>query len=1020
MMPVTNRPRLILCLALISVSTLVPHMALGQVDEVAPVDEEPANNAPAPPFSPPTPNAPISPARDEPPLPAPRPPSKPPTAAQAPAPAAGDKSDPARPPPRGKAVIWGVITDARLSESIPEAEVSYARHKKRKSVVTDVDGRYRLELDPGTYDIRFWAEVHQAQMVKHVTVELGTVAQLDADLEPDDSAVDVVEVETTAERQAVEGQIIMRQKAAAVGDSVGRAEIAKTPDRNAAQSAQRVVGATIVGDRFVYVRGLGQRYTNAQLNGVPLPSPEPDVNAVPLDLFPALILDSLTIAKTFTPDAPGDFAGGSVRIQTREIPKKFFFSPSLSLGYNTASTFRNRLTYRGSSTDWLGFDDGLRALPSGIPNYRLSRNATKPDGTLVGDAELERYGELLNTYMSARRGITSPNFGGSVVVGNGFDLGNDRRVGYLAAFTYSRVFSIRNEIYREYRKNGADLARNVDFGLETGNDAVRWGAFASTTYEPAKGHRITLTGLRSQLADNTARFTDGASFVGEEAIRHQTRLSFITRSLTTGQLQGEHSLRGLNNATLDWNLSVSRAARNEPDTRDDVWEVDPESSLTQYHYAGNNAQAGRHLFADQAETAYGAGLDFTQPIVEAPRDSKLKFGGAVGLRKRDFLARRFNYQFTRSPALTPPIVCSQPKYNESCADSLFTDANIGPLIQLNESTLPTDAYNAQLNVFATYFMGDISLAKNIRAIVGERIEVTRQTIDPFDQFNSGALVAGADLKSTDLLPALSLVYSATKKSKLRWSVTRTLARPQLRELAPYAYNEIIGGRTVTGNPDLRLTKITNGDIRFEYFPSTREVLAMSVFVKHFIDPIEPVILQTGGTNTLTFENSASANLIGLELEARKSLGFLSEPLKPFSFIANLTLAQSRITVRQTGSNFITNTSRALTNQAPYVVNVALDYAGEFGFNARLLYNVVGPSVVEVGTGGLDDSYEQPRHRLDAAVSQDLDRHFNVKLAAENLLNSPYLVTIGMSARDDRIVRRYTDGMTFLLSAQYSY
>jgi TonB-dependent receptor len=1022
-MRVPNVLRASLVFTLVSVPTLFPYKAFGQVDEVVPVDEKPA---PKPPTSASPPSAPAPPAPATPPVPSPSQPPVPSTPAQPSKPSkganskGGDEGDPARPPPRGKAVIWGVITDARANEPIAEAEVSYVRRKKKKSVLTDLDGRYRLELDPGTYDIRFWAEVHQAQVVQRVTVELGTVARLDADLAPDESAVDVIEVETTAERQAVEGQIIMRQKATSVGDSVGRADIAKTPDRNAAQSAQRVVGATIVGSRFVYVRGLGQRYTNAQLNGVPLPSPEPDVNAVPLDLFPSLILDSLTIAKSFTPESPGDFAGGSVRITTREIPKKFLFSPSLSVGYNTESTFRNRLAYRGSSTDWLGFDDGLRALPSGIPSYRLSRNASKPDGSLVNEAELKQHGEAINTYMSARRRFTGPNFGGSVVIGDGFELGEGRRIGYLAALTYSRTFTIRDEIYREYRKNGADLARNVDYDIETGNDAVRWGAFASATYELAQGHRIVLTGLRSQLSDNAARWTDGRSFVGEEVNRHQTRLSFISRELTSAQLQGEHTLKALGRASVDWNLSISRAARHEPNTRDDVWDVDAEASLRQFRYAGNNAQAGRHLFSDQGETAYGAGLDWSQPIVDAPRDSKLKFGGAASLRNREFAARRFNFQFARSPALTPPVLCPHPQYDESCADALFQNANIGPIIELDESTLPTDAYHAKLNVYSTYFMGDISLAENLRAIVGERIEVTRQTIDPFDQFNSGAKITGADLKSTDLLPAVSLVLSTSEKTKLRGSFTRTVARPQLRELAPYAYNEIVGGRTLTGNPNLKLTKITNADLRFEYFPSAREVLAASLFAKHFVDPIEPVILQTGGANTLTFENSPSADLIGLELEARKSLDFITEPLKPLSLIANLTLARSKITVRQTGASFITNTSRSLTNQAPYVINLALDYAGEGGLNARLLYNVVGPSVVEVGTGGLDDSYEQPRHRIDAAVSKELGKHFTVRLTGENLLNAPFLVTVGSTASDDRIVRKYRDGMTFVLSAQYSY
>lgn len=1008
-------------LALVSAFLLFPYEAFAQ-DEI-PI-EEPSDEVPVTGAAPKTP----PPAQPPPPTPPPTkpapPPAKPVSPQAAPAAEAGGEEDPSRPPPRGKAVVWGVITDAKLSEPIPDAEVSIVGKKKKITTATDLDGRYRLELDPGTYDIRFWAEVHQAQVVKGVTVEVGNVAQLDADLAPDESAVDVVEVETTAEHQAVEGQILTRQRSAAVGDSVGRQDIAKTPDRNAAQSAQRIVGATIVNNRFVYVRGLGERYTNAQLNGTPLPSPEPDVNAVPLDLFPSLVLDSVTISKTFTPDVPGDFAGGSVRIETREIPSKFLFSPTVSVGFNTETTFRDRLSYRGSSTDWLGFDNGLRSLPSDIPKYQVTQNGPKPGGGTITPAELERYGESINTYMSARREFTPPNYGGNLVVGNGFDLGGGRRLGYLAALTYSRAYQIRHEIYREYRLDpDLKLTRNLDYNIESGIDAVKWGAFGSVTYLPAKGHHLTLMGLHSQLSDNTARWIDSNYKPGQiGTIPHQTRLSFISRELTSGELIGEHELKPLNRAIFDWSLSLSHAGRDEPNTRDDVWEDDPERAGVLYGYAGSNAQAGRHLYADQGEMAYGGAVNFTQPVVEAPRDTKLKVGGAISLRKREFKARRFNYAFgPEGPdnALVPPIACG-PIFKESCADALFRNENIGPLIQLNESTKPSDAYDAKLNVYATYFMGDISLTKDLRAIAGERVEVTRQSIDPVDQFKTGAKLESADLQSTDLLPAVGLIYDTTKKSKLRVSLTRTLARPQLRELAPFEYNEIVGGRTVTGNEHLKLTKITNGDIRFEYYPTLREVLAMSVFAKHFVDPIESVIIITGGSNELTFENSKSANLIGLELEARKSLEFLHEELKRFSIIANLTLAHSEITIRQTATNFITNTSRALSNQAPYVVNVSLDYTGDHGFNARLLYNVVGTRVVEVGTGRIDDSYEHARHRIDAAVSQDLGQHFNVKLTGENLLNTPVLITVGSESRNDNIVRKYTEGILFTLSAQYTY
>src|SRR5690606_30193518 len=243
----------------------------------------------------------------------------------------------------------------------------------------------------------------------------------DAELVPEEDAVDVVEVETTADTSSVTGQILRRQRAASVGDAIGRAEISKNPDRSAAQAAQRVVGATIQDGRFVFVRGLGNRYSNALLNGAPLPSPEPDRAAVPLDLFPSLVLESITITKTFTPDVPGDFAGGSVWIDTRQIPSEFFFNTSLRLGFDTQATFRDRLSHKGSPTDFLGFDGGTRGLPDEIPtSFPARRGAAKPNGERVGiddPSELERYGEPLNAVMSPTEAFTPPEPSSTGVLG---------------------------------------------------------------------------------------------------------------------------------------------------------------------------------------------------------------------------------------------------------------------------------------------------------------------------------------------------------------------------------------------------------------------------------------------------------------------------------------------------------------------------------------------------------------------------------------------------------------------------
>jgi hypothetical protein len=262
--------------------------------------------------------------------------------------------------------------------------------------------------------------------------------KVDERLSAMEGSVDVVKVETEADTASTEGQLLGRKRAAAVGDSVGRAEIARTPDRNAAEAAKRVVGANVVGDRFVFVRGLGERYTNALLDGAPLPSPEPDRQTVPLDLFPAMMLESITIAKTFTPDVPGDFAGGSVQIQTRRLPTRFTISGSLGIGINSQSTFRDSLTYRGSNMDFLGIDGGVRQLPPDVPDYKIDNGLPKDDGTKISQDEVDAYGRSINAYMSNYRHMTPPDHGGSLVVGYGFEPYTDGRIGVMGAFTYGR------------------------------------------------------------------------------------------------------------------------------------------------------------------------------------------------------------------------------------------------------------------------------------------------------------------------------------------------------------------------------------------------------------------------------------------------------------------------------------------------------------------------------------------------------------------------------------------------------
>ncbi len=935
-----------------------------------------------------------------------------------------------KPPAKGKGAIVGIITDTKFSEAVIEAHVQVLGQKRQ--TFTDTDGKFRLELPPGTYSIRISYEMHQPTRVDSVKVEAGKLVQVDAQLTPDEKAVETVVIEEEADKTSLEGQSLERKRSAVVSDGVGRAEIARTPDRNAAEAARRVVGATIVDGRFVFVRGLGERYTNALLNGTPLPSPEPDRQTVPLDLFPALVLDSVTITKQFTPDMPADFAGGSVRIYTREFPRERLFQVSLNAGVNTEATFTNHLSYPGSNTDFLGYDSGIRGLPKDLPKEKLE---AQDENTRV------TWGRRLNSFMSGRQAATPPNHGLSIVAGDSFKLGPDRKLGMLAALSYNRGYQVRHTLLRNYTTDVRGLRTADSFDGVQGIDSVRWGAFGSVTYESSKHTKYALTGLHSQSADDTASQLQG-SFDGNSAVFRPLHLEYISRRLDFAQLRGTHDFPSLNRLTIEWNVALSKAVRDQPDTRDvrylQTGEDDPGGAG--YVWAPD-LKSGSHLYLKQNEQRVSGGLDVTQPLTKSEdQETKLKLGTLITSRDRFSTARRFVFEPPRRPGaeFRDATFCPGTTWRDRCPDNLFRNFFVGPDgLMVRETTQRFDEYSAGLDVYAAYAMVDSQLTKRWRAIGGARIEATQQSFVAYDPFDRAGTILRSSISSTDVLPALSVVFAADKKTNARFGASQTLARPQLREITPFLSSSYTAEYPIQGNPDLKLTKVTNLDLRLEHFPTLRQVLAVSLFYKHFKNPIEDVILPGAAPGLLTYANVDGANLLGLELEARKGLGFMTKLLDDFMIIGNLTLAKSRVELGE-NAGAATVKTRSMAYQSDYVLNLSLDYANEqSGTDIRALYNVYGPRIVGVGSQGLPDTYEQPRNVVDLSVAQKMAKHFDLKVTAQNLLGAPvvyahrgaiqvYREVLAdgspgrLFAHKDPETRRYQPGVTFTVSAQYTY
>jgi hypothetical protein len=936
-----------------------------------------------------------------------------------------------KPPAKGKGGVFGTVKDTKFDEAVIDALVAVVGRKER--TFADVDGNYRLDLPPGTYTLRVSFELHRPSRIEQVVIKEGKLTQFNVKLVPDEGAVEEVVIEESVDHSSTEGQALTRKQSAVAGDGVGRAEIARTPDRNAAEAAQRVVGATIVGGRFVIVRGLGERYTNALLNDAPLPSPEPDRNTVPLDLFPSLVLDSLTIVKQFTPDMPADFAGGSVRINTRSFPKEALFQISVTGGFNSESTFRRRPGYYSSNTDWLGFDGGRRAFPPGIPNRKLSTSDTSL-------TEKVGYGYRFNTPMSSLRKFSPVNHGLSVVAGNAYKLGADNKVGYMLALTYGRTYQLRNITARSFQfttledDSSAVLVKD-DFRGQQGIDTVRWGAFATASLELAKRHTLSIIGLRSQSADDLTSELEGE--FSNSGVFHTSHFEYVSRSLNFLQLRGEHRYAQQNDLQINWHASIARAERTQPDTRDVRYAKTERDGQAGWEFSPDSS--GQHSWLDQGDTTYVAGLDVLQPIIKGPEHAlKLKLGGLLNSRDREFYARRFQLEpaRVRGELYKSASFCGGDRWSPQCPNQLFRQELIVPDgLLLDEWTLDFDQYETGLDVYAGYGMFDVQVLRDLRAIAGVRGEITSQRFIGFNPFDRAGTAHQSQTLTTDWLPGVSMIYALNPKVNARLGASQTLARPQLREFAPTLSTTYSGDTPVQGNSALEITKITNLDLRLEAFPTLREVLAFSVFYKHFQKPIEEVITTNG---ILSFSNATRADLVGVELEARKNLEALAQQLKDFTVMANVTLVRSEVELgfRRAAA---TNDHRPLSFQSPYVINLALDYGNERSkTDFRVLYNVSGPRITAVGSNGVQDVYELPRHQIDASVAQKLGKHFELKLQGQNLLGASVVYAFrdaqvfkqlseaGGGAPSYRslganpVVRSYDPGTTASLTGTFTY
>ncbi|MDX1567375.1 MAG: TonB-dependent receptor [Longimicrobiales bacterium] len=876
--------------------------------------------------------------------------------------------------------------------------------------LTNLDGRYFLQRVPaGTHQVTAEMIGYGTKTVTGVQVQPGGTTRLDITLES--SAVEIEELVVSATRERGSSAFLMDQRrtAASMVDAVGNVEISRRPNSDAADVAKRMTGVTVSDGKYVYIRGLGERYSQTSLNGSSLPSPEPEKEVVPLDLFPSGFLESLQTQKSYTPDKPGDFSGGSVEITTKDFPEQFTVKLGLGTSFNSESQFESGyLNYGGGDLDFLGFDDGSRDLPVEVRSLigGLEGPPLPADAQAIVTAG-QAFAQNLGTFTPSL-GDTPLNRSFDATVGGTTEVA-DRQLGFVVAGTYSDSYTIRaRENEKKYRvsafdpsvvgEDGSAAVGNVDYDFERGTRGVSWGTLGNVTYMLSPEHKLSFrTTVNVNTEDESRRF-EGWNREDIGAYIQADRLRYVSRKLYWGQLSGEHALLG--DHRLEWRSTLARAQRDEPGLREAIYATndpsDPDFTLA------NDGESGRYFFSELFDDEASGQVDYTLPFDLGRDGSSLKFGTAARIRDRDFAARRFSWQFLGG--VIPNI------------DRAIEESAIVPVVRapgemsIREVVEPGDLYNAGDDRVGGYAMVEIPLLDDLEAVGGVRAE----------RYNLSLTSRGSELAAVDRvdwMPSVNLIWSLNPDMKLRGAFSRTLDRPEFRELAPFQFTEATSLRQIFGNPDLEAASIQNFDLRWDWFLSPGQMLSVGAFHKRIDDPIEQVFFATAGT-AYSFQNGGEAEVTGIELDARLGLNVVADALENFSADLNYSWIDSEVEVRETGAFVPTNERRPLEGQASYVLNAGLNWIlPGTGLEAGVYLNRLGERLTAAGGSGIPDIIERPRNQLDASLRFDLPVGGSLTAKATNLLDEPFVFQQSANGIT-HTQRKYWVGRTFSLGLSW--
>lgn len=909
--------------------------------------------------------------------------------------------------------ITGKVSDEITGEDLVGAVVQI--ESLGIGTATDLFGTYSLSKIPtGTYVIVVNYISYETKKITGVSVKDGEVLQLNIVLgnaPVETGVVNVTDYRSTTSEAAV---LMEMKEAKGVLSGIGAAQIARSQDRDASEVARRIPGVTVVDNRFVIVRGLSERYNSVLINNALAPSMETDVRSFSFDIISSGLIDRFLIYKSPSADLPGEFAGGAIKVFTKNFPvKEFEINFTQNWGLRAGTTFKTfQYSNRGKS-DWLGFDDGSRLLPSGFPDN-------------VRDTKGERLlqmSELLPNNISENSENAPLDWRSSLSIGKRWQK-ETGEFGIIGAINYSRTRTFFESLTNVY--NVYDVIQNRSDTVSAMKDSTyqsnsRMGGLLNLGFRNKK-HKVEIKLFASQLGQAEDLYRRGIEKEQGNYVRSNF-YNYNQRFITSNQINGSHEVFA-RRGSLEWTLGYSAATSEDPDWRRVRYTKPLDGSNPEFQayipFSADPNYFGR-LFLDMKETTPMAAFNYEHKLISLSKDTEgteqfisIKTGIYAENKQRNFAVRNIGYKAATFQTFMNQDLAYMP------IDEILDTANINLTngLILDEDTKPQDSYKGGNNLLAGYLQLNVPY-KNWFLSAGARMEKNIQTLNTRDLQDKEYNI---ELDSTILLPSALISYSFNNKNLIRAAYGKTVNRPEFRELAPFAFYDYKRNAIMNGNPNLTFATIDNFDLRWEVYPSSGEFFSAGVFYKSFINPIELYFqpgVGSGGTLSFIPGNAPSATNYGIELDSRIRIGHIADIitgsehdpstgiLNQFMLVANASLIKSDIKLSDDARETGISTSRPMMGQSPYIINAGIFYQNDsLDLSISAMYNVIGERVVVVGVPGIPEVWEMPRHLVDLTISKGIEKNFTLRFGVQDLFNQE--VVWIQDANDDGTLSRETD------------